>query len=108
LAVPTPTVAPAPVAANSAIRVAIDVHPDTLDPAGQTNPSVQSIVDYMVETLVHLQPDGKVVPGLAKKWDVAQDGRLYTFELRPDVRFHDGTSLTAEAVKLSLERFLNP
>jgi len=92
----------------SGIRIGIDVDPDTLDPAGQTNPSVQSIVDCMVETLVRLQPDGKIVAGLAKKWDVTQDGRVYTFELRPDVRFHDGSSLTAEAVKLSLERFLNP
>ncbi len=105
---PTPTLAPTVVAASSAIRIGVDVDPDTLDPAGQTNPTVQSIVDYMVETLVHMQPDGKIVPGLAKKWDVAQDGRVYTFELRPDVHFHDGSSLSAEAVKLSLERFLNP
>jgi peptide/nickel transport system substrate-binding protein len=108
LPAPTPTVAPTAVAASSAIRFAVDIDPDTLDPAGQTNPTVQSIVDYMLETLVRLQPDGKLVPSLAKKWDVTQDGRLYTFELRPDVHFHDGSSLTAEAVKLSLERFLNP
>ncbi len=90
------------------IRIGVDVDPDTLDPAGQTHPTVQSIVDYMVETLVKLQPDGKIGPGLAKKWDVTPDGRVYTFELRPDVRFHDGGTLTSEAVKLSLERFLNP
>jgi ABC-type transport system substrate-binding protein len=105
---PTPTVAPTPVAAIPGIRAGVDVDPDTLDPAGQTNATVQSIVDCMVETLVRLQPDGKIVPGLARKWDVAQGGRVYTFELRPDVRFHDGTTLTAEAVKLSLERFMNP
>jgi peptide/nickel transport system substrate-binding protein len=100
---PTPTLAP-----NPAIRLALDVDPDTLDPAGQTNASVQSIVDYMVETLVDLQPDGKIVPALAKKWTVSPDGRVYTFELRGDVHFHDGSLLTAEVVAGSLERFLNP
>jgi peptide/nickel transport system substrate-binding protein len=90
------------------IRLAIDLDPDTLDPAGQTNATIQSIVDYMAETLVDLQADGKIGPGLAKKWEQSPDGRVYTFELRPDVRFHDGTLLTAEVVKASLERFLNP
>lgn len=105
---PTPTVAPTPIVNATTVRIALDVEPDTLDPAGQTHPTVQSIVDYMVETLVDLQADGKIVPGLAKKWDVSTDGKVYTFELRQDVRFHDGSLLTAEVVKASLERFLDP
>jgi peptide/nickel transport system substrate-binding protein len=105
---PTPLLVPTAIAAMPGIRLAIDVDPDTLDPAGQTHPTVQSIVDYFAETLVRLQPDGKIVPGLAKRWDQSTDGRVFTFELRPDVRFHDGSTLTAEAVKLSLDRFLNP
>jgi peptide/nickel transport system substrate-binding protein len=103
-----PTLVPTPVPALPIIRLAIDLDPDTLDPAGQTNATVKSIVDYMAETLVRLQPDGKIGPGLARKWDQSPDGRVYTFELRPDVRFHDGTLLTAEVVKASLERFLSP
>jgi peptide/nickel transport system substrate-binding protein len=110
-AVPSPTPdprPPTPVPVPGLIRLAIDLDPDTLDPAGQTNATIQSIVDYMAETLVDLQADGKIGPGLAKKWEQSPDGRVYTFELRPDVRFHDGTLLTAEVVKASLERFLNP
>jgi ABC-type transport system substrate-binding protein len=103
---PTPT-APA-VLAMPGIRLGIDVDPDTLDPAGQTNATVQSIVDYMLEGLVRLQLDGKITPALAKRWDVSPDGRVYTFELQKDVHFHDGSLLTAEAVKQSLERFLSP
>src|SRR5262249_11367778 len=106
---PTPIVLPTPtLAPNPAMRIALDLDPDTLDPAGQTNASVETIVDYLAETLVDLQPDGKIVPGLAKKWDVSPDGRVYTFELRSDVHFHDGSLLTAEVVKGSFERFLNP
>src|SRR5438309_2166607 len=96
---PTPTVAPTLIAATPGIRIGIDVDPDTLDPAGQTNTTVESIVDYMVEGLVRMQADGKIVPGLAKRWDVSADGRVYTFELQKDVHFHDGALLTSDAVK---------
>jgi peptide/nickel transport system substrate-binding protein len=105
---PPPTATPPDIAALPAIRLAIEVDPDTLDPAGQTNPTVSSIVDHLAETLVRLQPDGSVGPGLARKFSQSPDGRSFTFELRPDVEFHDGTLLNAEAVKLSLQRFLNP
>jgi peptide/nickel transport system substrate-binding protein len=87
------------------MRLAIDLDPDTLDPAGQTNPTVSSIVDHMVETLVRLMPDGSIGPGLARKFTLTPDGRTYTFELRQDVEFHDGGLLNAEAVKQSLQRF---
>ena len=90
------------------MRLAIDSDPDTLDPAGQTNPTVSSIVDHMVETLVRLMPDGSIGPGLARRYSVTPDGRTYTFDLREDVEFHDGGLLNAEAAKLSLQRFLNP
>ncbi len=105
---PPPTATPPDVAGVSAIRVAIDLDPDTLDPAGQTNPTVSSIVDHVVETLVRLQPDGSVGPGLARRFSQSADGKSFMFELRPDVQFHDATLLNAEAVKLSLQRFLNP
>lgn len=105
---PIPTVAPTEVAAMPGLRVALELDPDTLDPTGQTHPGVASIVEHMVETLVHLQPDGTIGAGLARKWTQSADGRSYTFELRPDVEFHDGSLLNAEAVKLSLERFLKP
>ena len=106
---PTPTAVPTIEATTlQGIRFAIDVDPDTLDPAGQSNPTSSSIVDYIAESLVRLQPDGSLGPGLARAWDQSPDGRVFTFQLRPDVRFHDGASLTSEAAKLSLERFLNP
>jgi len=108
-ATPTALAAPTIEATTlSGIRLAIDVDPDTLDPAGQSNATSSSIVDYLAESLVRLQPDGTLGPGLAHSWDRSPDGRTFTFQLRPDVRFHDGTSLTAEAAALSLQRFLNP
>lgn len=105
---PPPTVAPTAVSVTPGVRVAIDVDPDTLDPAGQTNPTTSSIVDHVAETLVRLQPDGIIGPGLARKFSQSPDGKSFTFELRQDVEFHDGTMLNAEAATLSLKRFLNP
>jgi peptide/nickel transport system substrate-binding protein len=101
-------VAPSEVAAVPGLRVAIELDPDTLDPAGQAHPVSASIVDHLAETLVRLQPDGTIAPGLARKFMQSADGRSFTFELRQDVEFHDGGMLNAEAVKLSLERFLKP
>src|SRR5205823_8169686 len=87
---PTPTAAPVELTLMPGIRLAIDVDPDTLDPAGQTNPTIASIVDHLAETLVRVQPDGSIGPGLARRFSRSADGRSFTFELRPDVEFHDG------------------
>jgi peptide/nickel transport system substrate-binding protein len=103
-----PTAAPTEISSVPGVRLAIDQDPDTLDPAGQTNPTTSSIVEHLAETLVRLQPDGTIGPGLAKKFSQSSDGKAYTFELRPDVQFHDGTLLDAEAASLSLKRFLDP
>ncbi len=55
------------------------------------------------------QPEGGVfVPGLAESWEVSEDGLEYTFYLRNDVTFHDGTPFNAEAVKYTYDRMADP
>ncbi len=105
---PVPTLAPTEVAVVPGLRLAIDQDPDTLDPAGQTNPISSSIVEHLAETLVRLQPDGSIAAGLARKFTQSPDGKTFTFELRPGVEFHDGSQLDAEAAAVSLNRFLDP
>jgi len=58
----------------------------------------------VAETLVGVDYDNNLVPMLAKSWSVSDDGLTWTFQLRDDVKFHDGTPLTAEGAKTSLER----
>ncbi len=53
------------------------------------------------ETLVRLTPELEMVPGLALSWHSPDGGRTWEFRLRPDVRFHNGEPLTAEAVAFS-------
>ena len=58
----------------------------------------------MFSGLVALNTSLRVAPELAERWDVSEDGKTYTFHLRPNARFHDGKQVTAEDVKYSLER----
>src|SRR6185312_10432146 len=48
------------------------------------------------------------LPDLAKSWQTSKDGKTWVFNLRTDVRFHDGKRLTAQDVKYSIERVLDP
>jgi len=59
----------------------------------------QPLLDYDQETF-------RLKPILATSWEVKPDGKQYTFFLRKGVKFHDGTTLNSEAVKLSFERVL--
>jgi len=59
------------------------------------------LMDYEAGTY-NLEPD------LAKSFTISPDGKIYTFKLREDVKFHNGRKLTAEDIKYSIERAINP
>lgn len=67
-------------------------------------------VAFMIfDTLVSLDYDMQTIkPGLAKSWNVSDDGLVYTFDLRDDVTFCSGKKLNAEAVVASIKRWLDP
>src|SRR5437870_13182070 len=58
--------------------------------------------------LVNLTPDGKFVGDAAESWHTSPDGLLYTFKLKKNGLFHDGTKVDAAAVKFSIERLMAP
>src|SRR5215471_16072566 len=89
-------------------RIAVGVDPDTMDPVQQTTTTVGNMVDYVVETLTKLAPDGSVQPHLAESWSVSPDGLQYTFKLRQGITFHDKTPFNAEAVKWNFDRLKDP
>lgn len=70
---------------------------------------VSSMVQRQVlDSLVYQESDGSFSPWLAKSWKVSDDGKTYTFELRDDVTFSDGTPFDAAAVKANFDRIVDP
>src|SRR5499425_3501227 len=53
-------------------------------------------------------PELKIVPSLAKSWDVLDEGKTYVFHLEEGVKFHDGTDFDATAAKWNIDRILDP
>lgn len=94
---------PAPVPPEPrALTIGLEVPIRSLDPA--TDDTVAwSIVGNVFEGLVGMGPDLAVVPLLAQRW-TNPDDLTWLFELRPGVRFHDGSLLDAEAVRAGLDR----
>ena len=64
--------------------------------------------DNIFEQLINRNADGKLVPGLATSWKASPDGKSFDFHLRKDVKFQNGEPFTAEDVKYSFERFVDP
>lgn len=92
-------------AAETNIRVAMQLEPPNLDPTSGAAQAVDSIVySNIFEGLTRFKSDGSIIPGLAESWEISEDGLTYTFKLRNGVTFHDGTTMDAEDVKFSLDR----
>jgi peptide/nickel transport system substrate-binding protein len=82
--------------------------PGHLDPARVYAKFASDILFNTTNRLVEFPPGSdEVGPGLAESWEISDDGLTYTFDLREGVTFHDGSELTSEDVKYSLERVLN-
>lgn len=80
----------------------------TLDPADAEDGESSKVIDNVFETLVNVSDDGKSIePSLAVKWTESDDHREWTFELRPNVEFHDGTPFNADSVVFTFGRLLD-
>src|SRR5256884_2887656 len=84
--------------------------PRSLDPARSTDVPTGEMVTLAFDGLPQFDADGRLLPALADRWTTGRDGngREYVFHLRPGVKFHDGTPLTAAAVRASMLRVLSP
>lgn len=82
--------------------------PASLDANVWTGTNAARIMRQIYDPLVWQPEGGEFVPGLATDWEVSDDGLTYTFSLRDDVTFHDGTPFNAEAVKATYDRMVDP
>lgn len=99
----------ASVAEPADFRFLNGTEPQTLDPALMTGQPEGRVAESIFEGLV--RKDAKTMtaaPGVAERWDVSADGRTYTFHLREDAVWSDGTPLTTADFLYSWKRLLNP
>lgn len=92
-------------AQQTSITIGMQLEPPNLDPTGGAAAAIDEVVYANVfEGLTRYQADGSIAPALAERWDVSEDGTVYTFYLREGVTFHDGSAMTADDVKFTLDR----
>ncbi len=91
--------------ANNEIVVAIaqDLE-DSLDPHAAASAGTREVLFNVYEGLVKTGPNGELIPAVAERYDISEDGLVYTFTLREGVKFHTGESVTAEDVVYSMNR----
>jgi len=85
------------------LLVAIKAEPSTLDPHNSTALANFAVQRVVYDTLVEQDENGKIVPGLAERWEVIDDTTVRFF-LRDNVYFSNGEKLTAEDVRYSIQR----
>ncbi len=96
-------------AARTDLTVGMVLEPTGLDPTSGAAAAVDEVTYANIfEGLTRIDETGAVRPDLAESWDISEDGLTYTFHLQEGVKFHDGTPLTAEVVKFSLDRTTAP
>jgi len=79
-----------------------------LDPATETDHQSFRVTANIYDTLVKHSSDGtKILPSLATKWEADESGQIWTFDIRDDVEFHDGSKLDSHAIKFNFERWMN-
>jgi peptide/nickel transport system substrate-binding protein len=96
---------PTPSKQKNELRVALSVAPPTLDLHKTTAIATQQVSWHIYEYLVTLDKEYKVVPMLAEKIELSEDGKTITLPLRKDIKFHNGKTMTAEDALASLNRW---
>ena len=100
-------------AAGNTIVFALESDFSLLDPHASRTWNTFNLIRHIFETFVEedLTKGGsatpEIVPALAESWDVSPNGQSYTFHLRKNVKFHDGTPWNAEAAKFNMDRMTN-
>ena len=84
---------------NKDVVIAINANFITLDPHNAGDTHSISGARTMYEGLMGFNDKMELVPVLAEDYKISEDGLTYTFNLRQNVKFHDGTDFNAEAVK---------
>ena len=98
--------APAPAPAKESTLVqSYGSDPTTLNPLLAADDASSMVVNQIFNALVTVDNDLNVIPDLAEKWDISQDGKTYTFYLRKGVKWHDGKPFSSADVKFTFDLY---
>lgn len=91
------------------LRVSMAGAPADINPLTSSTTEGSELLGCMYEGLVRQNAEGQILPGsgLAEKWDISEDGKVYTFTLR-DATWSDGSPITADQFVYAWEKVLNP
>jgi len=99
---------PALAQSGAALTCGLAMGPETMDVTVTTSSDTGRIGLHLVDPLVWQPSAGRYAPGLATSWSVSADAKTYTFKLRENVKFHDGTPFNGDAIKATFDRVVNP
>src|SRR5258705_1958361 len=86
---------------SSTIQYYLTNEPRSLDPALSTDVPSGEMVALLYDGLTQFDQDGHLVASLASRWEIDAAGTTYTFHLRPGIKFHDDSTLSADDVAAS-------
>ena len=89
---------------SSKITIGIPQDIDGLDPHYATGAGTKEVLFNLFEGLVKPDENGNLNPAVASEFTVSDDNKVYTFTLRDGIKFHDGSAVTVEDIKYSIER----
>lgn len=75
-----------------------------VNPVLASSETDRDVSNLVFSGLMHRNPDGSIVPDLAESYEISPDGRTYTFTIRKDAKFHDGTAITADDVVFTIRK----
>jgi len=88
------------------VVVAVNADPGPMNPATTTAGGTHNVTDQIFNGLVGLDDNLNPVPELAASWEIGDGGKVYTFKLVPNVKWHDGAPFTSADVKFTFEQAL--
>jgi len=107
-AAPPDSATPPAAAAGKDLVIELGPDPETLDPALNSAVDAGNYMVFTFEGLVAKDENSQPIPGQAANWDVSSDGTVYTFHLRNDLKWSDGSPLTAKDFVYSWQRVVDP
>jgi peptide/nickel transport system substrate-binding protein len=109
-AMPDPAVATETPRRGGVLLAVIAADPPSLDPHQESTFATMQLVAPLYSTLLQIDPYSypKIIGDVATEWKTAPDGLTYTFKIRHDIKFHDGSTLTAADVKATYDKIAFP